>query len=195
MTGRDPGSRRSGDPGADAPLVWNVAGLLSDSTGSARDFTVAGAELDGGDDFELAGPIDGRVHVSRTNRGLLVDAAFSTSLATECVRCLRPITVPLGFEIQDEALPSLDLKTGKAAKLSDEDEETGVIVLTDHHELDLEPAIRDAILLNEPVAPLDRDDCPGLCIVCGLPLDEGDHDHPDDDIDPRLEALRGFVAD
>ena len=195
MTGRHPGGRGSGDPGADAPLVWNVAGLLGEGAGAVRDFTVAGVEIDGGDDFHLAGPIDGRVHVSRTNRGLLVDAAFSTVLATECVRCLRPITVPLSFEIQDEALPSLDLKTGKAARLSEEDEETGVIVLTGHHELDLEPAIRDAILLNEPVAPLDREDCPGLCIVCGLPLDEGDHDHPDDDIDPRLEALRGFVAD
>ena len=198
MTGRGPGSRRRGDPGdhgAASPLVWNVAGLLGDGTGAARDFAVAGVEIDGGDDFQLAGPIFGRVRVSRTNRGLLVDAAFTTALATECVRCLRPITVPLAFEIQDEALPSLDLKTGKAARLSEEDEEAGVIVLTDHHELDLEPAIRDAILLNEPVAPLDRDDCPGLCIVCGLPLDEGDHDHPDDDIDPRLEALRGFVVD
>lgn len=195
MTGRDPRERRPGDSRADAALVWNVAGLLGDGTGAARDFEVAGVEIDGGDDFRLAGPIDGHVHVSRTNRGLLVDASFTTVLDTECVRCLRPITVPLAFEIQDEALPSLDLKTGKAARLSEEDEETGVIVLTDHHELDLEPAIRDAILLNEPVAPLDRDDCPGLCVVCGLPLDEGDHDHPDDDIDPRLEALRGFVAD
>lgn len=195
MTGRDPGSRRSGEPGAASPLVWNVAGLLGDGTGAARDFAVAGVEIDGGDDFQLAGPVSGRVRVSRTNRGLLVDAAFTTALATECVRCLRPITVPLAFEIQDEALPSLDLKTGKAARLSEEDEETGVIVLTDHHELDLEPAIRDAILLNEPVAPLDREDCPGLCIVCGLPLDEGHHEHPDDDIDPRLEALRGFVVD
>lgn len=195
MTPRDPRGHRSGDPGGDAPLVWNVAGLLGDATGAVRDFTVSGVVLDGGDDFRLAGPIDGRVRVSRTNRGLLVDADLTTVLATECVRCLRPITVPLAFEIQDEALPSLDLKTGKAARLSEEDEETGVIVLTDHHELDLEPAIRDAILLNEPVAPLDRQDCPGLCIVCGLPLDEGEHHHPDDDIDPRLEALRGFVAD
>ena len=48
---------------------------------------------------------------------------------------------------------------------------------------------------NSTIAPLDREDCPGLCIVCGLPLDEGTHDHPDDDIDPRLEALRGFQPD
>jgi uncharacterized protein len=201
MTGRDPrGTRASGSagpagPAADSPLVWNVAGLLGDSAGASRDYAITGVEIDGGDDFQLAAPIDGRLHVSRTNRGLLVDADFTTALATQCVRCLRDITVPLTFEINDEALPSLDLKTGKAATLSEEDAEVGVIVLTKHHELDLEPAIRDAILLNEPIAPLDREDCPGLCIVCGLPLDEGDHDHPDDDIDPRLEALRGFVAD
>ena len=195
MTGREPRDARSAGPSAEAPLVWNVAGLLGEGAGAVRDYAVEGVALDGGDDFQLAAPIDGRVHVSRTNRGLLVDADFTTVLATECVRCLRPITVPLAFEIHDEALPSLDLKTGKAAALSAEDEETGVIVLTDHHELDLEQPIREAILLNEPVAPLDRDDCPGLCIVCGLPLDEGDHDHPDDDIEPRLEALRGFVVE
>jgi uncharacterized protein len=64
--------------------------------------------------------------------------------------------------------------------------------LTDHHELELESPVREAILLEEPIAPLCRPDCPGLCLVCGERLEEGDHDHPADDIDPRLEALRGF---
>ena len=72
------------------------------------------------------------------------------------------------------------------------DEEPDALRLTDHHELDLEPSVRDAIILAEPIAPLDRPDCPGLCVDCGLPLDEGEHDHPDDDIDPRLEALKAF---
>ena len=67
--------------------------------------------------------------------------------------------------------------------------------LTDHHELDLETPVREAIQLAEPIAPLYRPDCPGLCVVCGERLDEGIHDHPDDDIDPRLEALRGFRPD
>lgn len=202
MTGADPRGTR---PGAESPLVWNVAGLLGEGVGAVRDFVIEGVELtpsesaveDAGDDVvvpepTLAAPIDGRIHVVRTNRGLLVDADFTTTLATECVRCLRPMTVPFAFEIHDEALPSLDLKSGKPVAISPEDEEAGAILLTDHHELDLEPAVRDAILLSAPIAPLDRADCPGLCIVCGLPLDEGAHDHPDDDIDPRLEALRGF---
>jgi uncharacterized protein len=67
--------------------------------------------------------------------------------------------------------------------------------LTDHHELDLETAVREDIQLSEPIAPLCRRDCPGLCIVCGRHLEEGIHDHPADDVDPRLEALRGFRID
>lgn len=189
------GDARAVHPTADAPLVWNVAGLLGETSGAVRDYAVSGVTVDGGEDFTLAEPIEGRVHLGRTNRGLLVDADFSTTLATQCARCLRDITVPLAFEIHDEALPAIDIHSGRALAISPEDEELGVIHLTAHHELDLEQPIREAILLALPIAPLDREDCPGLCVVCGLPLDEGDHDHPDDEIDPRLEALRGFVAD
>jgi DUF177 domain-containing protein len=189
------GDRRTHVAAADQPLVWNVSGLLGEGVGAVRDYVVADVAVDGGGDFTLAAPIEGRIRLARTNRGLIVDADFSTALATQCARCLRDITVPLAFEIQDEALPSIDVKTGKAVALSPEDEEAGVIRLSDHHELDLEQPIREAILLAEPIAPLDREDCPGLCIVCGLPLDEGAHDHPDDDVDPRLEALRTFQPD
>jgi len=195
MTAGDPRDPREPRRATDGPLVWNVSGLLDETAGAVRDYAVEGVALDGGEDFTLAGPIDGRVHLGRTNRGLLVDADFTTMLATQCARCLRDLTVPLAFEIHDEALPSIDFHSGRALPLAAEDEEAGVIVLDDHHQLDLEEPVREAILLALPIAPLDREDCPGLCIVCGLPLDEGTHDHPDDDIDPRLEALRGFRAE
>lgn len=189
------GGSKASHSEADAPLMWNVSGLLGESAGAVRDYAVDAVEIAADEEFTLAGPIDGRVHLGRTNRGLLVDADFTTLLATECARCLREMTVPLAFELHDEALPAIDIHSGRAITISTEDEEAGVIRLTDHHELDLEQAIREAIVMAMPIAPLDREDCPGLCVVCGLPLDEGPHDHPDDDIDPRLEALRGFVAD
>ncbi len=112
--------------------------------------------------------------------------SLATALALECSRCLRDITYPVDIRIEEEYLPALDLTTGRPLPTDDEPD---VARLTDHHELDLETPVREAILLAEPIAPLDRPDCPGLCIVCGLPLDEGVHDHPVDDIDPRLEAL------
>ena len=174
---------------ADGPFVWNVAGLLGDAVGEDRTYDIADARIELPEELVLAEPINGRVRLTHTNRGVLAQATLRTALAMECVRCLRPTTVPLDLTIEDEFLPSLDLATGKPVPTADEPE---ALRLSDHHELDLEPSVFDAISLAEPIAPLDRPDCPGLCPTCGLPLDEGLHDHPDDDIDPRLAALRGF---
>lgn len=187
------GRSRSTDEGTDPqPLVWNVAGLLGEGVGAMRDYAFDGVRIDLGEDLALASPISGRVHLSRTNRGLLVDADISTALAMQCARCLRDVDVPIEAEFEQEALPAIDLVTGAPVPVDPADEGDDLIRLTDHHELDLERSVREAIQLAEPIAPLDRPDCPGLCVVCGLPLDEGSHDHPDDDVDPRLEALRDF---
>jgi uncharacterized protein len=177
------------------PLVWNVAGLLDDEAGATRDYEVAGATIDLGDDLRLADPIEGHVRLARTNRGLLVIAEFDTSLAAECSRCVRDIEVPIHIAIEEEALPSIDLHSGHPVKARDVGEgDDEPLRLTDHHELDLETPVREAIQLAEPFAPLCRPDCPGLCLVCGERLDDGAHDHPNDDIDPRLEALRAFKS-
>ena len=176
-------------PSTDRPLTWNVAGLLADSVGSHRSYEVADVSIGLPEDLELASPIAGEVRLTRTNRGILADALLSTSLAGECARCLRPLATPIDIALEEEYLPSIDLTSGRPVETESEPE---ALRLTDHHELDLEPSVSDAIALAEPIAPLDRPDCPGLCVVCGLPLDEGEHDHPDDDIDPRLEALKAF---
>ena len=176
----------------EGPLAWNVAGLLADEPGAERLHEVGGVVIDLGEDLGLAGPIDGRVRLARTNRGILAAADLRTTLDLECSRCLREVVFGVDIRLQEEYLPSLDLGTGRPLPTDDEPD---VARLTDHHELDLETPVREAIQLAEPIAPLCRPDCPGLCIVCGLRLDEGVHDHPDDDIDPRLAALRGFHAD
>ena len=56
--------------------------------------------------------------------------------------------------------------------------------------LDLEPAVRDAIVLSLPQNPLCTPDCPGLCPVCGFRLaDDPSHAH-EEVLDPRWAALR-----
>jgi uncharacterized protein len=174
------------------PFLINVAGLLGDPPGAGRTYEVADATLPLPEDLVLASPIEGTIRLSRTNRGILADVRLSTSLAGECARCLRPLATPIDIRLEEEFLPSLDLTTGRPLSTEEEPE---VLRLTDHHEVDLEGPVADAISLAEPIAPLDRPDCPGLCLVCGLPLDEGTHDHPDEDWDPRMEALRAFKPD
>ena len=55
--------------------------------------------------------------------------------------------------------------------------------------IDLEPALRDAVVLALPLQPLCRDDCPGLCPECGARLAD-DPGHAHDAVDPRWAALR-----
>lgn len=181
---------RNPDPGGQ--LTYNVARLLTEGPGASRVHLVAGVMLDLGDDLRQADPLEGEVHLARTNRGLYVTGRLMTSLEAQCSRCLRDIEAPISVELDDEALPSIDLVSGLPVDTADEPD---AIRLTDHHELELGRPVRDAISLAEPIAPLCRPDCPGLCPVCGLELGSGPHDHPDADIDPRLEGLRAILAD
>ena len=173
-------------------LLIPLAGLLAEVPGSTRHVVIDEATIPLDDGLVLAAPISGRVDIARTNRGVLVDARIRTALAEECSRCLRPAESRLAITIREEVLPSIDLATGQALDQSAEPE---VARLTDHHELDLERLVREAISLEEPIAPLCEPDCPGLCAVCGERLGPGHRDHDGDDIDPRLAALRAFRVD
>jgi uncharacterized protein len=176
----------------ESALEVNVAGLLGEGPGAHRDIAVGDLWIPLDDGLELARPVAGSVRLARTNRGLLVTGHLEASLRESCARCLREIDVPVEVDIDEEALPTIDLTSGLPVDTSADPE---VVRLTDHHELDLEPLIREGISLVEPIAPLCRPDCPGLCTVCGAELATGDHDHGEGPIDPRLEALRSFRVD
>lgn len=171
-------------------LVFNVSGLLAEPAGSVRDVSVRSAPLDLGTDLRQTRAIDGELRLTRTNRGLLVQGRLTTGIELTCSRCLREVDWPVEIELEEEALSSIDFLTGLPV---DTTEEPDALRLTDHHELDLEGEVRDSIVLAEPIAPVCREDCPGLCIVCGGELADGPHEHAADDTDPRLESLREFI--
>ena len=177
---------------AAAPLTYPLAGLLADPPGERRRYPVHGVTLPLPGELRLAEPVEGMVEVARTNRGVLVEARLRTAIEAECARCLRDIDVPIDVEIAEEVLPSIDLASGAPVDTSSEPD---VARLTAHHELELGPLVAEAISLAEPIAPLCEEACPGLCPTCGERLGPGHVAHPDDDIDPRLEALKAFRVD
>jgi uncharacterized protein len=176
---------------ADA-LVVNVAGLLGETPGSYRDVEVRDVRLELGDDLLQAAPLEVRARIARTNRGVLVTGRVRTSLADTCGRCLVALEVPIEVPIEEEVLPSIELQSGLVVDTSAEPE---AFRLSDHHELDLEPVARQAVVLAAPIAPTCRPDCPGLCVECGADLNAGPHGHADAPIDPRLAKLGEFLAD
>ncbi len=123
---------------------------------------------------------------------MTVDGGAATTLADVCARCLAPLEISVEVEIEEEVLPSADLQSGIAVDTTAEPE---ALRLSDHHELDLEPLVREAIQLATPIAPVCRAACRGLCPECGADLNAGSHDHGEAPVDPRLEGLRDLLVD
>ncbi len=112
--------------------------------------------------------------------GVLVTGTARAALEGECARCLEPISDEI--EVRFQELFVYDDRE------VDPDEELEVSKLQDDL-VDLEPLLRDAVVLALPFQPVCEDDCPGLCVECGARLaDDPDHTHGEP-VDPRWAAL------
>lgn len=117
--------------------------------------------------------------------GVLLTGTAAADLEGECARCLEPIADDILVRLQE--LYVYDDDNNPVA----DDEESDVSRL-EGELIDLEPVLRDGVVLALPFQPLCRDDCPGLCPDCGARLaDDPGHQH-DEPIDPRWAALSGL---
>jgi uncharacterized protein len=122
--------------------------------------------------------------------GVLVTGTATAQVSGECARCLGPVSDTVTVSLLELYLYHDDPrhKASKASKQDrldkrkkteedqeqdDEEEER----FLDGDLLDLEPAFRDAVVLALPMSPLCREDCPGLCVECGVPLAEAGPEH------------------
>jgi len=134
------------------------------------------------------------VRFEAVSEGVLATGTAIASLAGECARCLTPLTssVTVGFQelyLYAEGRHDKHEKYDKHDEQEEQDDE-GLYHL-DGDLLDLEPAFRDAVVLALPMSPLCREDCPGLCAECGVPLaDAGPGHRHDAAVDPRWAALQ-----
>lgn len=169
-------------------MLFNVSHLLKEEMGASRDHKVA-EELDRIDeDLDLQTPVEGEVRLTRTDRGVLVQAALSTSWALACGKCLDTFEQPVSIELAEEYEAAIDLRTGASRKV------TSQYTIDARHSLDLTDGIRQALLLEMPISPTCREACAGLCPECGLNLNENpSHRHPKP-IDPRWTVLQDLAS-
>jgi uncharacterized protein len=119
--------------------------------------------------------------------GVLVSGTVTSTVTGECVRCLDPVSRHLEVDVQ-ELWTHQSRDAGRSAPAGEEADETDELPRLDGDLLDLEPVLRDAVVLALPLQPLCRDDCPGLCSECGARLAD-DPGHAHDTADPRWAAL------
>ena len=120
--------------------------------------------------------------------GVLVTGVAEVALEGECVRCLEPIDDELDVRFQE-----LYVYDDRAS--DDDGGQDDEVRRLEDDLLDLEPLLRDAVVLALPFQPLCEDDCPGLCTECGARLaDDPDHAH-EAPVDPRWAGLTALQTE
>ncbi|KAA0273643.1 MAG: DUF177 domain-containing protein [Acidobacteria bacterium] len=128
-------------------------------------------------------PVAARIDVSRTSSGWALRLRAGVVVLAECARCLGPARLELEIDVREVEQGEADDPDLRSPYVAD-----GL----------LEPArwLRDAIVLALPDRVLCREDCAGLCAVCGVSLNEVDpatHVH-DPEPDPRFAKLRDLLG-
>ena len=158
------------------PLLLGVADLLR-RPGNHREEHVE-AVLDGlqvtGSHVVAGAAIELDLRLESVNEGIVVKGVMHIPWEGECRRCLRTVRnvldVPVFEVFEDEPVE------GETSKL-------------DIDRIDLEPLVRETVLLELPMVPLCRDDCAGLCPECGADRNERDCGHALEVRDERWAAL------
>ena len=171
-------------------MFFNVSQLLKELSGSTRSYDVNDfASVQEGAPLTA---VTGTVKMMRTDAGVWVSAELTTYVDCECSRCVVEMEQVVRMKIEEEYLPEVDVNTGSRLNFPDELSDNFFIDAT--HMLDMREAIRQYFGLNMPFSPVCRDDCKGLCLTCGVDLNDTECSCDDVIRDPRWGALLAFAS-
>lgn len=165
-----------------------VTGLV-DHPGETRALTRAVPPTTFGDEpwgvvgHAVEDPVELDLHLDAVVEGILVRGRLRFHLEQPCGRCLVPQPLDLDVTVAE-------LFTDPARRDPDDEDDPGYELIDDATALDLTTLVRDALLIDLPVRTICREDCAGLCPVCG-----GDRNHTDcghtesGSADPRWSKL------
>lgn len=162
-------------------LRLNVGFLLHKNVGYSRNFDFDLDDVRIGEDLDVTA-LRGSLRLTRTSQGVYVHGPMQAYLNLGCVRCLSTFRQALHVDFNDLFI------------YPPNEAEDPLLVIPETGLLDLNPLLREYLLLDVPIQPLCRQECKGLCSVCGENLNEVDCQHPETAIDPRLEVLKALLS-
>ncbi len=150
------------------PVALSIAsGLASPGDTVSRQDALPPSSFEmGGRSFELPEGLSYDVALTNTGEGILATGIVRGRAVTACDRCLEPASVDVAAELSCYYLheePVDEVEDEEDFGLIDEQSDT----------VDLADAIQGALAMEVPFVVLCRDDCKGLCPVCGANLNEG----------------------
>lgn len=144
-------------------LVLDLASLRTGSNSGSFELDMPGIAW-GVEDAEPGSPT-GTLHldVNYSEKSVIVRGRLSAGFVTTCARCLGRA----GFEVTEEVFAAFSRDGGNTA------DGDMARLPRDGRSLQLLDAVKEAVILSVPGKPLCREDCRGLCPVCGENLNEG----------------------
>ncbi|HEY7051585.1 MAG TPA: DUF177 domain-containing protein [Mycobacterium sp.] len=136
--------------------------------------------------IDAGAPLDLDLRFESVSEGVLVTGTVSGPTTGKCARCLTATTGEVEI-----ALTELFAYPDSTTEATTEHDEVGHVV---DSTVDLEQPLIDAVGLALPLSPVCRDDCPGLCPECGVPLADVEEGHHHEQIDPRWAKLSGMFV-
>jgi uncharacterized protein len=132
-------------------------------------------------------PLDLDLRFESVSEGVLVSGTVTGPTSGECARCLAGMNGQVRVHLTE-----LFAYPDSTTEATTEQDEIGHIV---DGTIDLEQPLIDTVVLELPLSPVCRPDCPGLCSDCGVPLAEAEPGHHHEQIDPRWAKLSGMFSD
>ena len=138
-------------------------------------------------DLRLIAPAEVRGRVRQKDREVELIGSLTTTLETVCGRCLKPVVLPFSADFDERFATSVSWGAEEQHELASDDLNLSIF---DGTGIDLDQLVREQILLAKPAHVLCREDCQGLCPVCGADRNIAACKCDSQQVDSRWEKLR-----
>ena len=161
-------------------MLLNLSGVFAGSESLPFEYEMDLSDLEFSGCSSLKKPV--KIKGAAKNRAgvVFIELTAEYTISAPCDRCAADIerkeSLPLTYVVVQET----------------EGEDTEDFVVAEDQKVDIDPLVRDDIVIRYPSKLLCSPDCKGLCPNCGKNLNEGDCDCAKEQTDPRLDALKAF---
>ena len=170
-------------------LVLDVSTLREGST--RLDRHIAPDAMPREDDYRVVAPVVLEATAGRARARVGIAGKATTTLELSCSRCLEGFPVPVTANFDLSYLPSDEAPVGSGeVEVADEDINTAYY---QHGQIDLAELIHEQLYLVLPMKPLCKDDCQGLCPMCGANRNTTTCTCEATWTDPRLAGLKALL--
>lgn len=142
-------------------------------------------------DYRILAPVALEAAAHRTRAKVGIAGQATTTLELSCSRCLERFPVPVAATFDLTYLPSDAAPAGGGeVEVGHKDINTAYY---QHGQIDLAELIHEQLYLVLPMKPLCKDDCQGLCPVCGTNRNTTACACQTTWTDPRLAGLKALL--